>query len=124
MHQTPGYNFTLSSPAKSPLFVYPVETTAHIHTYTHTLHIYTRTHAQGTNETIEDDHKYYSSNYYPAGHPVASSLWMELSNAVGSGVTVDDDENESELSGLHRYYEVCRYCLYMNVNVHACGLHV
>ena len=49
-----------------------------------------------------------------AGHPDASSLWRELSNAVGSGVTVDDDTNESELSGLHRYYEVCRYytCLY------------
>ena len=110
MHQTPRCNFTLSSPAKSPIFVYPVDKT---------LHIYTRTHTQGANETIEDDHKYYSSNYYPAGHPDASSLWMELSNAVGSGVTVDDDTNESELSGLHRYYEVCRYytCLYMYVHV-------
>lgn len=56
----------------------------------------------------EDNHTYYTSEYYASDNPVAQSLWMDLASMVGDGVVVDDEDlQESELSGLHRYFEVC-----------------
>ena len=64
------------------------------------------------NKTISDKHIYYTSTYYPAGDPVVSSLWQDLAGMVDD-VVVDNLIIVSDLSGLHRYYQVIIVHAYM-----------
>lgn len=62
------------------------------------------------NVTVQDNHRYYTSMYYPPSSQKARDLWVELSGADGVEVDdFDDTASESVLSGLHRYYEVMTY---------------
>ena len=68
----------------------------------------------------EDHHIYYTSVFHPPNSTEASNLWVELNGE--DGVEVDEfDGNtptESELSGLHRYYQVMTYC-HLNIHINS-----
>jgi hypothetical protein len=67
---------------------------------------FTRDTRDTKNTTVQANHTYYSSTYYPASSPVAATLWQDLAPLVDGGGAVVDHFTESQLSGLHRYYEV------------------
>lgn len=84
-----------------------------------------------SNVTVMDTHVYYRSFYYPPSDPRTGALWYDLSSMVGTG-GVQVDNLTSQLSGLHRYYEVsvwlctvtvCQYdCLPLSIPLWWCIL--
>jgi hypothetical protein len=57
--------------------------------------------------TVRDNHTYYTSTYFPPNSPQFDNLWVDLAS-MADGLVMDDTDTltESELSGLHRFYEV------------------
>jgi hypothetical protein len=59
-----------------------------------------------SNVTVSrDTHHYYRSTYYPPSHDMVGVLWQDLASMLDSGAVVDHF-TDSQLSDLHRYYEV------------------
>ncbi|CAI8016170.1 hypothetical protein GBAR_LOCUS9936 [Geodia barretti] len=66
---------------------------------------FTRDEEQSDVNVTRDTHDYYRSTYYPPSHDMVGVLWQDLASMLDSGAVVDHF-TDSQLSDLHRYYEV------------------